>query len=75
MKKNLPKVKRVVVSLDLRWGDFNLFKNMGFSLEEEMPPIAYCFHSLKRRKVKPIENHVKNNIIYDCGHQKWVYLC
>lgn len=57
---------------DLRWGTGNIYKSLGFQLIREMskpsPHIVKGIHrSRSHKKLTGDEN-----LIYDCGHQKWL---
>jgi hypothetical protein len=64
-------ISAIFTYCDLRWGTGNVYKSLGFELIKEMTdPSPHVIQGAKRIRSRNIENE---NLIYDCGHQKWVF--
>ena len=64
-------ISAVLTYCDLRWGTGNVYKSLGFELIKDITnPSPHIIKGLTRIRSRNIENE---NLIYDCGHQKWLY--
>jgi len=67
-KRGIPSI---ITYCDLRWGNGNVYKSLGFKLIKEMTkPSPHIIKGMCRSRSHNIENQ---NLIYDCGHQKWLF--
>lgn len=65
------RVSAILTYCDLRWGTGNVYKSLGFELLNEMTkPSPHVIKGTRRIRSRNIENE---NLIYDCGHQKWLF--
>jgi hypothetical protein len=64
-------VSAIIASCDLRWSTGNVYRSLGFELVKEMTdPSPHVIRGVKRIPSRNIENE---NLIYDCGHQQWLF--
>ena len=67
-KRNIP---AIFTYCDLRWGTGGVYKSLGFEIISEMTePSPHVIKGIVRIRSRKIENE---NLIYDCGHQKWLF--
>ena len=57
---------------DLRWGTGNVYKTLGFELlKDSTKPSPHTIKGIKRIRSRNTTD--EENLIYDCGHQKWLF--
>lgn len=74
--KNIEKTPEIVSFCDLRYGDGQVYKALGFSLDKISDPSPHLTDGTTRKSYQSIAGRKMTDRwlkIYDCGHQKWVY--
>ena len=67
------KIPSIFTYCDLRWGTGKVYQALGFELltDAATKPSPHIINGLKRSRSH--SSNLDENLIYDCGHQKWLY--
>lgn len=76
IESEIPSAKSVISFCDLRYGTGLVYEKLGFKLLSVSKPSPHAIYRQQRRSVQTLignPNKTKYGLIWDCGHQKWIY--